>query len=90
MDYAANKAKTAVDYQELIDELHSSYQIQETSRKKLDDDETEPDGVLSVLNFKESAGNAVKLETRQQLYQFQWIQFKFGWKCKQFEWKLNQ
>ncbi len=27
LDYAAKKSKTAVDYQELNDELHSSYQI---------------------------------------------------------------
>ncbi len=40
-----------MDYQELIDELHCFYQIQETSRKKLDDDETEADDALSVVIF---------------------------------------
>ncbi len=54
LDYAAKKAKTALDCQELIGELHCSYQIQETSRKKLDDDETDTDVALSVVNFVES------------------------------------
>ncbi len=52
LDYAAKKAKSTVDYQELIDELHSSSRIQATSRKKLDDEDTETDVALSIVNFK--------------------------------------
>ncbi len=52
LDYAAKKANTVVDYQELIEELHCAYCIQETSRKKLDDDEMETDVALSAVNFR--------------------------------------
>ncbi len=41
-----------MDYQELIDERYGSYQIQKTSRKKLDNNETENDMALSVFNFQ--------------------------------------
>ncbi len=51
LDYVVKKANTTVDHHELIDELHFSYQIQETSRKKLDDDETETDVALLVVIF---------------------------------------
>jgi len=52
LDYAAKKAGTNVDYQDLIDELHCSYRIRETSRKKLDnDEETETDVALLNVNF---------------------------------------
>ncbi len=52
LDCAAKRAKTAVDYQELIDELHITYQIGATSRKKLDDDKAETNVALSAVNFK--------------------------------------
>ncbi len=58
-----------MDYQELIDELHCFYQIQETSRKKLDDDETEADDALSVVIFVKSAANSEESGTRQRMLQ---------------------
>ncbi len=66
LDYVAKKANTGVGYQELIEELHYTYQIQETSRKKLDYDETETDVALSVVIFEESAGSMERMGTRQK------------------------
>ncbi len=52
-DWTMHQRKQILQWiiQELIDELHCSYQIQENRRKTLDGDEIDTDAALSAVNF---------------------------------------